>query len=115
MIYKGNEYALLQRDDVNGLIEDDDGHTEVVKVKDLKPGFKKHTPGHRDSFFDVSGDNSIYAGQWIFMPARGKYQEEYQTKFELAVYARFSRTIVFRFTARWTGRRFTSRTRTSCR
>jgi len=85
VIYKGDEYALLQRDDVNGLIEDDDGRTQVVKVQDLKPGFKKHTPGHRDSFFDVSGDHAIYAGQWIFMPARGKYQEEYQTKFELAV------------------------------
>ncbi len=85
VIFKGDEYSLIQRDDVHGLIEDDNGRTQVVNVTDLKRGFGKHTPGHRDGFFDVSGDNAIYAGQWIFIPARKEYEDEYVTKFELAV------------------------------
>ena len=85
VIYEGNEYALLQRDALNGLIEDDDGATQVVKIADLKPGFRKQTKGHQDGFFDVSGDTSIYAGQWVFVPARDSVAKEFDTKFELAV------------------------------
>ncbi len=85
VVFKKQNYALIQRSDDHALIENDDGRTQVVKVKDLERGFTKQTVGHTDGFFDVSGDLSLYSGQWVFMPARREIEDKYDSKWELAV------------------------------
>lgn len=86
VLWKKKEYALIQRDDDHALIENEKGQTEVVKVANLSRGFAKSTLGHFDDHFDVSGDLSMQAGQWIFVPARAKYKDAYEgCKYELAV------------------------------
>ena len=85
VVFKGDDYILIETNGVKALLEDIKGRTKVVGYDDLSRGVGKSTPGQGDDFFDKSNGNSIYAGQWVLAPARPDVKAEYGVSKELAV------------------------------
>ncbi len=85
VLYKGSDYILIETNGVNALIEDTKGRTSVVGYGDLKRGVGKSTPGKGDDFFDKSGGQSLYAGQWVMAPSRPAVLDKWGVSKELAV------------------------------
>ena len=85
VVFKGEDYMLIETNGVKALLEDIKGRTKVVAYDDLSRGVGKSTPGHGDDFFDKSNGNAIYAGQWVMAPARPEVQDQYGVDKELAV------------------------------
>ena len=85
VVFKGSDYILIETNGVNALIEDTKGRTSVVGYGDLKRGVGKSTPGKGDDFFDKSGGQSLYAGQWVMAPSRPTVLDKWGVSKELAV------------------------------
>ena len=98
VIYGEVSYILLSCTGGKALLEDANGKTIIVNKSDLTRDMGDSTPGRYDDGFITSGQNAIYTGQWVFVPARPSLRYDYETNIELAVVNRIaanSQTLVF--------------------
>ena len=85
VVFKGDDYVLIQTNGTNALIEDHKGGTKIVEHDALGRGIGKSTPGQGDGLFNKSNGKALYAGQWVMVPSREVVQEQYSVDRELAV------------------------------
>ena len=84
VVYKGDDYTLIQTNKDRSLIEDTAGKTLVVDKTTLKPGVGNSTAG-KGGDFEKSNRHALYAGQWVMVPARNDVSSEFAVERELAV------------------------------
>ena len=98
VIYNGVSYILLRCQGAKALLEDANGKTIIVDTRKLSRDMGSSTPGRYDDGFLTSGQNAIYTGQWVYVPARSFLRYDYETDIELAVVNRIvknSKTLVY--------------------
>lgn len=104
VIYKDTSYILLSNRGGKALLEDANGKTIIVDTQKLSRDMGDSTPGRYDDGFLTAGQNAIYTGQWVYVPARPFLRYDYETNIELAVVNRLCKNKVTLVYYAWDGK-----------